>query len=465
MNRTFNTILPAVIAAFLLVASPQQGRSQQTSSTTKSKAGTAVQNDSTPGKIAKFNDRGFVTDSNITEDSSGKIGVGTTAPASPLTVQGMIETTLGGYKFPDGTTQTTAGLASVFRDSTLKGNGTQTSPLGIAFPLRVDTFVQFGSVIEVSNGNVASHGITATGGVDGGVGVRGYGGNANLPGYGVLGVGGNSSIFSGGFGVGGGGGSSDTGTGGVGVSGGGGFSRNGTGGEGVSAGGGSGFNGNGGNGVRSIGGIGYGSGHRGGNGIETFPGEGFSGAPIGLAAKFNGNVQVTGVLSKAGGSFKIDHPLDPENKYLSHSFVESPDMMNIYNGNITTDGTGRAVVELPEWFDALNKDFRYQLTVLGTFAQAIVAEEVKDNHFVIQTNAPGVKVSWQVTGIRQDAWANKNRIPVEEVKPEKERGFYLHPEAFGKAEERGINWALQPEMMREMKQRQLEAEQKRQPKQ
>src|SRR5262249_50599128 len=156
-------------------------------------------------------------------------------------------------------------------------------------------------------------------------------------------------------------------------------------------------------------------------------GVGFDGATKGKAGFFDGDVQVTGNLSKAGGSFKIDHPLDPENKYLSHSFVESPDMMNIYNGNITTDGNGRAVVDLPDWFEALNKDFRYQLTVVGTFAQAIVAEKVKGNRFVIQTNAPGVEVSWQVTGIRQDAWANKNRIPVEEMKSDKERGFYLHP--------------------------------------
>src|SRR5215813_7091663 len=161
-------------------------------------AGTPVTGSGTVGRISKWLSLNSVGDSNITEDKFGKVGIGTTTPTSPLTVQGMIETTLGGYKFPDGTMQTTAGLASVFRDSTLKGNGTQASPLGIAFPLRVDTFVQFGSVIEVSNGNVASHGITATGGVDGGVGVRGYGGNANLPGYGVLGVGGNSSIFSGG---------------------------------------------------------------------------------------------------------------------------------------------------------------------------------------------------------------------------------------------------------------------------
>jgi len=36
-----------------------------------------------------------------------------------------------------------------------------------------------------------------------------------------------------------------------------------------------------------------------------------------------------------------------------------------------------------------------------------------------------------VTGIRQDAWANQNRVTVEEDKSEKERGTYLHPEAFG----------------------------------
>ncbi|HMB90044.1 MAG TPA: hypothetical protein VKP65_04300, partial [Rhodothermales bacterium] len=54
------------------------------------------------------------------------------------------------------------------------------------------------------------------------------------------------------------------------------------------------------------------------------------------AGLFNGDVWVTGTLSKGGGSFKIDHPLDPANKYLAHSFVESPDMMNVYNGNVTT---------------------------------------------------------------------------------------------------------------------------------
>jgi trimeric autotransporter adhesin len=148
-----------------------------------------------------------------------------------------------------------------------------------------------------------------------------------------------------------------------------------------------------------------------------------------------GNMVVAGNLSKGGGSFKIDHPLDPANKYLYHSFVESPDMMNVYNGNIVTDAHGRARVQLPDYFQALNRDFRYQLTVIGQFAQAIVQRKVENNRFTIRTSKPGVEVSWQVTGIRQDAWANAHRIPNEVEKPAEERGHYLHPELFGAPEE------------------------------
>jgi hypothetical protein len=151
-----------------------------------------------------------------------------------------------------------------------------------------------------------------------------------------------------------------------------------------------------------------------------------------------GNVHVSGNLSKGGGSFKIDHPLDPAHKYLSHSFVESPDMMNVYNGNVTTDRHGVAVVKLPEYFGALNRDFRYQLTVIGQFAQAIVAREIEENSFTIRTDHPGVKVSWQVTGIRQDAYANAYRIPTEEEKPSAEQDHYLNPELFGASPELGV---------------------------
>jgi len=168
-----------------------------------------------------------------------------------------------------------------------------------------------------------------------------------------------------------------------------------------------------------------------------------SGTSVALAGPlhagiFTGNVQIqgnlsaSGSLSKGSGEFKIDHPLDPENKYLHHSFVESPDMMNIYNGNAILDEHGRAWVELPDWFGALNKDFRYQLTPVGAPGPDLfIAEEVSDNRFQIAGGPPGMKVSWQVTGIRQDAFANAHRIPVEEDKSGKERGKYLHAKAHG----------------------------------
>jgi hypothetical protein len=143
-----------------------------------------------------------------------------------------------------------------------------------------------------------------------------------------------------------------------------------------------------------------------------------------------GNLAVYGTLSKSAGSFKIDHPLDPENKYLYHSFVESPDMKNIYDGVVTTDGNGEAVVKLPDYFEALNEDFRYQLTVIGQQAQAWILEEVKNNLFRIKTDKPQVKISWQITGIRHDEYAEKHRIPVEESKPAAEKGRYIDPESF-----------------------------------
>jgi hypothetical protein len=147
-----------------------------------------------------------------------------------------------------------------------------------------------------------------------------------------------------------------------------------------------------------------------------------------LAGIFQGNVKIEPRISQAGDltvsgklqvtsgmkMFHIDHPLDPENKYLNHAAIESSEVLNVYSGNITTDVRGDAVVQLPGWFEALNKDFRYQLTVVGTFARAIVAEEIKSNRFVIQTDAPNVKVSWQVTGVRSDPTARKFKFEVEE---------------------------------------------------
>lgn len=145
----------------------------------------------------------------------------------------------------------------------------------------------------------------------------------------------------------------------------------------------------------------------------------------------NGNAYFGGILEKAGGSFKIDHPLDPANKFLYHSFVESPDMMNVYNGNIILDDNGEATVTMPDWFEALNREFRYQLTCIGGFAPVYIAQEIEGNAFKIAGGKTGLKISWQVTGIRHDAFAEAHRIQVEEEKPNDEKGTYMHPELYG----------------------------------
>lgn len=142
----------------------------------------------------------------------------------------------------------------------------------------------------------------------------------------------------------------------------------------------------------------------------------------GYAIWATGNVNVTGTLSKAAGSFRIDHPLDPKNKWLSHSFVESPDMMNVYNGNVTLDSSGNATVTLPSYFNALNKEFRYQLTCIGGHADVYISSEVAGNSFKIGGGKAGLKVSWQVTGIRQDDYAKAHPIVVEAAKAGAERG-------------------------------------------
>jgi hypothetical protein len=132
--------------------------------------------------------------------------------------------------------------------------------------------------------------------------------------------------------------------------------------------------------------------------------------------------------------------LNKERRSEHLSFVESSEMKNVYDGVAQLDEDGTATEDLPEWFEALNEDFRYQLTAVGGVAPNLhVVEEISENRSRIAGGEEGMKVCWQVTGSRKDVWAAANSLEVEEAKPPEERGRYLHPELYNAPEEQKIS--------------------------
>jgi len=167
-----------------------------------------------------------------------------------------------------------------------------------------------------------------------------------------------------------------------------------------------------------------------------------------------GNLNVSGAITAGTKDFKIDHPLDPANKYLYHASVESSEMMNIYTGAARMDASGSALVSLPDWFEAVNGDFRYQLTAIGEPAPNLhIAREITNNQFMIAGGQPGMKVSWQVTGVRHDAYAKAHPLEVSVEKAENERGYYIHPELYGVAPEKSLGSFHLTQIMPQLKQK------------
>jgi hypothetical protein len=159
-----------------------------------------------------------------------------------------------------------------------------------------------------------------------------------------------------------------------------------------------------------------------------------------------GSCTITGSLAVSGiKAFVMDHPLDPANSYLYHSAVEAPEQLNVYSGTVVTNFAGEAVVSLPGYFSAVNTDVRYQLTVLGQFAQAIVSSKVSNDQFRIKTDKPHIEVCWQVTGVRNDPYARAHPFQPVQPKSAEERGYYLHPEVYGRQSTESIAWSRSPE--------------------
>jgi hypothetical protein len=175
-------------------------------------------------------------------------------------------------------------------------------------------------------------------------------------------------------------------------------------------------------------------------------------------------VYASGDMGASGTKpFRIDHPDDPENKYLLHYAAESPEVINFYSGKATLDGAGETVVELPHYFAKINKDPRYTLTAVGAAMPMLhVAEEIDEAalsagakagpgeaalacSFRIAGGKPGAKVSWEVKAVRNDLWVQKRGTPVEVEKQDLEKGTYQHPELYDQPPEKGMNYEAEHE--------------------
>lgn len=150
------------------------------------------------------------------------------------------------------------------------------------------------------------------------------------------------------------------------------------------------------------------------NGVGLYAFGGAFAAQLEGDVHVTGNLHIDGTVTKNLSNFVIDHPLAPADKLLCHAAVESDEMKNVYDGEVTADDAGEAVIAMPAWFEALNHRFRYQLTPIGSPAPNLhVAEELTDGRFRIAGAPARCRICWQVTGIRQDSFARTNPLVVE----------------------------------------------------
>jgi len=426
------------------VATATTGSTQGALGWSYSTAGTGVQGQAKATSGATFGVEGTVFSSS---------GVGVQGDGNGIGVEGVTSSTTGtaGVFNNTGSGKILSGQLNGSEVFSVNGSGVaqvgvqSTTPTGILNA--VSPSGTYSGLVAVgwppccetaSNGEITD-GINATGGSAGATG--------QLAGAGIVGTGGEGDAMSaaGGPGVVGyaGGGSSGGAAGveGYGTSG---FSGS----PGVFGLGGTGFSGA--DGVDATGGDSNDSTGRSGDGIFAQVGTGSVSFPA-YAGDFTGDINVTGAVFAGTKDFKIDHPLDPANKYLLHASIESSEMLDMYSGNTGLDNRGEATVVLPDWFETLNSDFRYQLTSVGAPSPNLyIGERIAGNRFKIAGGTPGATVSWQITAVRHDVYAKAYPLVVEQIKNPEERGHYIHPELYGAAKERGIAWARHPAVMRHL---------------
>lgn len=167
---------------------------------------------------------------------------------------------------------------------------------------------------------------------------------------------------------------------------------------------------------------------------------GISNPDIGKGIGVRGIGNFYGVYSQgdSGASgiktFLIDHPEDPANKFLRHYSVESNEVVNMYRGKQEFDANGKAVIQLPDYYDSININPSYQLTPIGAaMPNLYIEQEVSQGVFVVAGGVPGKKVSWTLTAERNDPYLQQNpqlrQAVFEKEGPRK--GRYVTPELYG----------------------------------
>jgi hypothetical protein len=184
----------------------------------------------------------------------------------------------------------------------------------------------------------------------------------------------------------------------------------------------------------------YGTSPTGGGGAGVY-GSGWAGL-YGIGGTYGlycvGAAYVSGYLTKAGGGFTIDHPVDPENKFLVHGFVEAPVMTNVYRGKVTLDANGTAEITLPGYYDATNENGDVTCSPVGQAMPGLFPSEVVNGKFTLVGGVAGGKVNWTLLADRADKWAKENQPGTEVSKKEHEKGKFMHPHLFGHDDTRSL---------------------------